>query len=359
VRGIVQERASLAVAIGSLPTTRYRGSKRRHSESIGAALSRARPTRLFDAFGGSGIVSIVADQLGIGAQYSDLYRWSTTCARTLLVNSYDQRDLETALTHLDSAFQFATPGFITSTFHGCYFTRPENIELDAVLRLLKSEKRPKIRDLIFFGIAQASLAKLPMSMFHRACLAQRTASVPHRSGNLTTWNTPFRILAPRFIQEAVLFTWRRRMRHVVVHASASSAVPRLTTGEALFLDPPYVNAKGNGPTYGEAYHFLEGFSVGEEAWADGIDPDASHPVFSDAPSSEFEDRRGWTDGLSGLATRGEAATILATARERDHPGARELYGLLRERFGRVRREKIASRTIFSDAPNSEFLFVAS
>jgi len=351
--------STIAVAVGQLPTTRYRGSKRRHAATIGTALVLARPRRLYDAFGGSGTVSVLADRLGISAQYSDIYHWTTTCARTLLVNTYERRNLRKALERVDLAIQNARTGFVSSAFDDCYFTKAENLELDGLLNLLRREESRRVHDLIFYGVAQAALAKLPMSMFHRACLKQRTADVERRAGNLAIWSTPFRVLVPRFMEEAVMFTWIRRMRHVVIRGDAVDTVPSLEGDEALFLDPPYVNPCGDAPTYAEAYHFLEGFALGEVRWRRGLTYEKSHPIYVNCTDSDFESGQGWIDGIRTLVDAGSAATILATARQRDVPGARQLGRLLRARFSVVRRRTISETTLFSEKPNKEYLFVAS
>jgi adenine-specific DNA-methyltransferase len=332
---------------GQLPSTRYRGSKRRHARSIAAALAVNRPKYLYDAFGGSGVVSALADQMGINSHYSDIFRWTTKCARVLLVNDYDQSEMQAVLEKVDAAILSAPSGFISNTFRGIYFTQEENAELDGVLELLHGESNRRFHDLVFYGVAQAALAKLPMSMFHRACLKQRLTEVDRRGGNLSTWNTPFRVLAPRFIREAVMFTWSRRMTHVVIQRSATDSVPELHSDDALFLDPPYVSPDGHAPTYAEAYHFLEGLASGEQKWRRGINPDRNHPVFSGGPRSEFETNEGWTRGMVSLIGAARRGSVLATARERDSPGARKLGQLLRTEFESVRRETIAESTIES------------
>lgn len=349
----------MALAVDRLPTTRYRGSKRKSSMAIGLALLGSRPTRLFDAFGGSGTVSLLADQLEIPTQFSDIYTWVVGCARTLLVHQYDRVDLADLLGAVDSAVIDARPGFISRTFRGCYFTSAENLELDGLSALYEQESCQAARDLILYGVAQAALAKLPMALFHRACLKQRVSPVERRNGNLSTWNTPFRVLVPHFMREAAIFTWTRKLRHRVLLRDATAAVPEIKSGEAIFLDPPYVSPDGHAPTYLESYHFLEGFAVGVDDWQRGLRWGGSHPIFLDSARSNFETRDGWINGVASLARAGRNGTVLGTARARDSPGASDLRFLLVSSFRDVHRSVISKRTIFTDRPNREYLFTAS
>lgn len=346
-------------ALRNLPSTRYRGSKRRHAAFIARELGTLDASRLYDAFGGSGSVTALADGLGVRSHYNDLYAWTTKCARVLFVHKYTQRDLAYAVRVIDEATRERHTGFIARTYSGCYFTHRENQELDGLLQAMQGVGARHVKDLLFYGIAQAALAKMPMSMFHRASLKQRLAKVPRNSRNETTWSTPFRALVPRFLEEAVVFSWRRNHRHVVTRKDALDAVDSLDSDEVLFLDPPYVNPRSGVPTYAEAYHFLEGFACGAEEWRAKLDWRGSHPIFRGCHESSFENPMGWEAGVRTLVDRAEKGSVIATARERDDPGARQLKRFLRARFKNVKVCGIRSSTIFSDTENREYLFLAT
>jgi hypothetical protein len=320
-------------------------------------LSGAR--RVLDPFAGSGIVSMIADTLGIPSHYNDLYRWTTSCARALLTHSYSRCDLLTLLNRVESAIAGAEPSFITEYYHECYFTPEENLELDGLLLALEQTRSERLQDLLFYGIAQAALAKMPMSMFHRASIAQRLADVPRHSGNIVTWSTPFGALVPKFIQEAVMFSWQRRSHHTVTRKDALGAVRKVPTDCSLFLDPPYLNSSQRVPRYDEAYHFLEGFRLGHQVWEQWLDGSHTHPIFRGAPLSSFETSEGWTEGMGLLLDKVDGGTVIATARVNDRPGSADLRRLLRSRFEMVRARRLHSSTIFTKRSNPEYLFWAS
>ena len=343
---------------GRLPSTRFRGSKRRYAAQIAEHLVELDPKFVRDPFGGSASVSAIADSLGIKSHYNDLYSWTVTCARTLLVHRYTQADLDRAQDRVADFMRDARPGFISREYKDCYFTKAENLELDGLLECLATTKSERMHDLVFYGVAQAALAKMPMSMFHRASLKQRTAKVDRRSGNATTWSRPFRTLVPRYLDEAVLYTWRRRTTHTVTQGDALRRCGKVGGDAALFLDPPYINPGGGVPDYSEAYHFLEGLVQGEKHWATGLQRGGKHPIY-DAPKSDFEQAQGWTSGVTQLLDKVEGGSVVATARERDSPGARKLRELLKAKFRSVSSRKLHTSTIFTSTPNPEVLFRAA
>lgn len=355
---VQREAMSVKEVARLLPSTRFRGSKRRYAAQIAQHFVSLNPKLVQDPFGGSASVSAVCDALGINSHYNDLYDWTVTCARTLLVHRYTQGDLDRVRDRVTDFMRDATPGFISREYDNCYFTAAENLELDGLLECLATTKSGRLHDLVFYGVAQASLAKMPMSMFHRASLRQRTTKVERRSGNITTWNTPFRTLVPRYMDEAVLFTWRRRATHKVTKGDALSRCRKVSSDAALFLDPPYINPGGGVPDYSEAYHFLEGFVRGEKQWERGLQRGGSHPIYV-ARKSDFEQAAGWTAGITQLLDKVEGGGVVATVRERDSPGARKLRQLLKEKFRSVSSKRLHTSTIFTATPNAEYLFLAA
>jgi hypothetical protein len=354
-----QSKRSIESVTYSLPTTRYRGSKRRYARQIAEELSRSSPSRIIDPFAGSGVVSAIADTLGVPSRFNDLYQWTCSCARALLIHSYSHRDVFDLIRRVDEAITFADRGFVTEYFHECYFTDKENLELDGLLSGFEQIRSDRLRDLLFYGVAQASLAKMPMSMFHRASIAQRLADVPRQSGNSTTWSTPFRVLVPKFILEAALFSWQRRAHHTVTCGGALEAVSKVPAGCTLFLDPPYLNPCGRVPGYDEAYHFLEGFRVGRGIWEQWLDGSGSHPIFRGSPKSMFDTVGGWVDGIDSLLAMVDGGSVIATARLHDRPGSTTLRRLLLRRFRRVHSHLLHTSTIFTRRLNPEYLFCAS
>lgn len=355
---IKQVAATPEDAARRLPSTRFRGSKRRFAAPIAKHLIDLEPKLVRDPFGGSASVSCTADALGIKSHYNDLYDWTVTCARTLLVHRYTQGDLDRIQDRVADFIADARPGFVSHEYKDCYFTKAENLELDGLLECLATTRSTRLHDLVFYGVAQAALAKMPMSMFHRASLKQRTSRVDRKSGNATTWNTPFRSLVPRYMDEAVVYTWRRRTTHTVTQGDAVAQCRKVGSDTALFLDPPYINPGGGVPEYSEAYHFLEGLVQGEKAWSQGLRRGGKHPIYQ-ARTSTFEEADGWTAGVNDILAKVDGGSVVATARQRDSPGARKLRELLKGKFRSVSSRRLQATTIFTGTPNAEYLFLAT
>lgn len=303
-------------------------------------------------------MSALADSLEISTRYNDLYHWTTSCARALLVHQYSNADLDDALGLVEIACSNRRPGFVSRNFDGVFFTRNENLELDGLLEVVEDEGSSIMRDLVFYGVAQAALAKMPMSMFHRPSLKQRLRRIARRSYNVKIWNTAFAELVPEYVAEAVHFAWRRKAKHSVTIADATRVGLGGSSEAAVFLDPPYISHRG-APSYAHAYHFLEGFAVGSAAWQESLDTRFRMPVFRGAKESCFDSREGWVHGMTRILHAVRSSTVLATARQRDNPGARVLHQMLTSKFASVRRKRVLSSTIFSDSPNEEYLFVAA
>jgi adenine-specific DNA-methyltransferase len=343
--------------IEHLPTTRYRGSKRRFAKMIFEQLKAADPTRIIDPFGGSGSISAVADAMGVNSRYNDRFLWSTRCAKALFAHDYTPAEARQAETIADSCMASAKIGFVSERFEGMYFKPEENLELDGLLNLLDGGSLDEATaDLVFYGMSQAALMKMPMSMFHRASLDQKTAQVERKSGNFVTWHKPFRALVPKRIHEAAAFAMRRNADHEVTNVDALKSYRYSRNGDVLFLDPPYVNPRG-GPTYDVAYHFIEGFAHGEEVWKNGLNSDVP-PIFSKDFASEFETASGWERGLEAIVSRARKHATVGTAREKDDPGAKAMARVLEGIYGNVSESILQSKVIFSKTKNPEKMFTA-
>jgi hypothetical protein len=266
-----------------------------------------------------------------------------------LVNTLKKISLGLSRTHA---------GFISETYSKCYFTDRENLELDGLLEVMERTRSERIKDLLFYGIAQAALLKMPMSMFHRASLKQRLTRVDRKSRNKASWDRPFGALIREFVEEAVIYGWQRNLRHTVTKMDALSAIGDIDSDELLFLDPPYINCRGGVPTYGEAYHFLEGFAQGISRWQGNLDTSGSHPMFR-CQESSFETPEGWLSGIRMLLDCATRGSVVATARQYDEPGARQMRRMLKDHFKQVECRKMHASTIFSNAQNGEYLFLAT
>ncbi len=278
------------------PSTRYQGSKARSAAWIVERLDVYGCETALDAFGGTGAVAWRLKQAGLAVTFNDALEWNRQVGLALIAN-----DRETVDPRIASAIGTLRKGrsygsFIARTFGGIYYTDAENAWLDVAIQNIDAEHAGHARSLLLFALFQACLVKRPYNLFHRANLAMRLRRVPRSFGNKVTWERPFDELMPRYLGEANRAVFRGRRRCKAIRKDVLDVPAGL---DLVYLDPPYVPARGPGVDYLDFYHFLEGLSRYDE-WPDRID--RSSP------------RRGMPaqDTISGWADRRRIANLLET-----------------------------------------------
>jgi adenine-specific DNA methylase len=311
------------------PSTRYQGSKRKLLKWIGAKLHSIPFDTVLDCFGGTASVAYLFKTWGKSVVCNDVLRCNAEVAKAL-IEPPAQPLTEHAVVRLlrpDSSRRY--DDVISRNFSGIYFTDSENAWLDVVAQNIASLpmlQQPRA----YFALFQACLRKRPYNLFHRRNLYMRTADVQRGFGNKATWDAPFE---QHF--RAALAELQR--------AEFDAGVPcRATCGDALecagefdlvYIDPPYMNARGLGVDYQQFYHFLEGL-VDYSHWESRIDRTRKHLPFRREPSP-------WCDpaqiyqAFEQLFARHAQATLVVSYRSDGIPSESELTALLRRFKPRV------------------------
>ncbi|MDD5306552.1 MAG: DNA adenine methylase [Deltaproteobacteria bacterium] len=248
------------------PSTRYLGSKRKLLGLLEGVLGRLAFDTALDAFSGTGAVAYLMKSMGKAVTANDALAANAVAARALVANQSEAlgskaQDLVSGLPRGNEA-----PGFVETEFDGIFFERDENRFLDQILPRVHALGGAQ-RDLALLALCGACLAKRPYNLFHRANLAMRRRDVPRSFGNKTTWDTPFAELFARYAAEndAAVFDSGRAcqaLRGDVLALDPSGY-------DLVYLDPPYVSARGAGVDYLDYYHFLEGLCE-PEGWGGRI-----------------------------------------------------------------------------------------
>src|SRR5579871_71265 len=317
-----------------MPTTRYQGSKRKLLPWLEQIFSGLEFETCLDAFGGSASVSHLLKRMGKAVTYNDDLEFNTTIGRALVEN--DSVRLDRARAHaLGTRSRARYPDFIERTFSGIYFKDAENRWLDVAVTNIRRLERGYGRDLAFFALFQACLAKRPYNLFHRKNLYMRTASIERSFGNKTTWETPFPEHFLARVEEAndAVFRGERRCRAVCSRAED-------VTGDfdLVYVDPPYLSRKGTGVDYRGFYHFLEGL-VRYESWPSLVDLASRNRRFRPEPSP-WNDPDDIAGAFSRIFERFERSTIVVSYRSEGIPGENELSRLLRRVKRRVVRHDL-------------------
>ncbi len=83
----------------------------------------------------------------------------------------------------------------------------------------------------------------------------RTAEVNRSFGNKKTWDKPFAHYIRQFAQEYNRLVFANGQRN---RAFCKDVFDLVTDYDLVYIDTPYMNAKGTGVDYLDFYHFLEG-----------------------------------------------------------------------------------------------------
>ncbi len=255
-----------------MPQTRFQGSKRKLADWILQNLSGLEFDTVLDAFGGTGSISHAFKRAGKSVTYNDRLRFNHLIGLALIENAgrtLSPDEVERVVARDDGR---TYDDFIERTFHDIYFTDDENRWLDAAVANIDRLEDPYARAIAFFALFQAALAKRPYNLFHRRNLYMRNADVKRSFGNKKTWDTPFEDHFRKFVAEAnqAVFDNGKPCRSTAADCQAIEGAFDL-----VYIDTPYMNARGVGVSYRDFYHFLEGLTDCAH-WSERIDWSSKH-----------------------------------------------------------------------------------
>ena len=340
---------------GGFPPTRYRGSKRKLLPFLDGVFGRLSGDRVLDAFGGTGAVSYLLRARGWRVSYNDALQANALSAEALLAAPGPGCCPASLLRLLRADPQQAYADLIAREYAGIYYTDEENVLLDRAAQNLARWPAGVPRAQAWFALAQACLIKRPYNLFHRANLSLRTASVPRTFGNARSWERPFAELLPRFAAQAQAA--RRDGPPAEVRCGELLEVEGAF--DLVYLDPPYLPAKGPAVDYAGAYHFLEGL-LDYAGWGERIDRGRRHRPYR-APPSPWA-RRDQALGLwERAARRFEGATLVASYRSDGFPTPAQIAAVLGRVKGSVQVLDAGGRryALSTRAGSRELVFVAA
>lgn len=265
------------------PSTRYQGSKAKLANWIWDKISKLYFDSCLDAFGGTGAMAYRLKQAHKQVTYNDYLRFNYWIGRALVENSSLQ------LSHRDAQWILGThdvcyPSLIADTFADTYFTDDENRWLDRVVTNIYQMDNVYKESLAFFALAQSCIVKRPYNLFHRKNLYIRTADVKRTFGNKISWDRPFVEWFRQFVEEANLAVFDNGKANKALNQDVFDIEGDF---DLVYLDPPYISARGVGVDYRDFYHFLEGLA-NYERWLEQIDMTSKHRRLVPQPND-------WTD----------------------------------------------------------------
>jgi adenine-specific DNA-methyltransferase len=269
------EQFSLTKDLPKFPTTRYQGSKRKIVPQLAVLLGNLSGRTLIDLFSGSGTVSLLARFLDKSVIANDYMRYNSNTADLFLnfdSNNFTPKKYAEDLDHLLYQAPFKSVCLVEKNYSGIYFKDAENLEIDRFCQNI-SDFPDQLKKLYIYAVGQALIKKRPYNLFHRANLEMRTKDVERSFGNAKTWETSIKEHALKCINELFKFpTHNCEPNHKATCVNTSNLSQFPKDIDIVYLDPPYINGKGQAVDYSDFYNFLEGlmdyelFSQGDQKY---------------------------------------------------------------------------------------------
>jgi len=322
------------------PATRYLGSKRKLLPALEAVFGAIDFRTALDPFTGTAAVAYLLKTLKKRVVAADLLEANAVAARALVVNSSERLGAVVDDIVRGLPDPGAAPGFVETTFDGVFFEREENRFIDQVLPRIEALGGRR-RDLALWALNQACLAKRPYNLFHRANLAMRRRDVARSFGNKATWDKPFADLVRRFVAAADAAVFDSGQEHRALVADVAEIDP--SGFDLVYLDPPYVSARGQGVDYLDYYHFLEGLCR-PSGWGARILRRYRHLPLAGRGASPWSDPARVAGAFEAAIARFAASTIVVSYRSDGVPSVEEIARWLANAGKRVETVDLGSYT---------------
>lgn len=311
------------VDLAAFPPTRYQGSKRKLLTPLASAFQTLEFDTALDVFGGTGSVSSLLRRLGKHVTYNDYLRSNSTMVVPMLASNGEQLETDDLEFILAIDPEYSYKEFIQVTFDGVFFTTEENKWLDTVAQNIPRLPSDQKRSIAYFALFQSCLIKRPYNLFHRKNLYMRLSEVDRTFGNKTSWDTPFVDHFVRFLEVANQSAKFTTNPAIILNSDAREIQD---TFDLVYLDPPYLNAKGAGIDYLDFYHFLEGL-VEYERWPERINYNRKHLPISE-PKSDWSNPKFSHGAFMDLFQSHSESTIVVSYRNDGYPSREELKEML-------------------------------
>ncbi len=343
-----------ADTIGVFPSTRYQGSKYKIITWIDSFTKGLKFTSVLDAFGGTGCVGYMFKKKGKRVFYNDSLKFNYYVGLALIENSkiiLDDDDVD-FISRKHTKIKY--PTFIYDTFHDIYFTDAENKWLDIVITNIGHIKDKYKQALAYYSLFQACIIKRPYNLFHRKNLYIRMAEVERSFGNKKTWDTPFEDHFRKFIEEGNNAVFDNGGKN---KAFCSDVFDLEVKADLVYIDTPYLSAKGVGVNYFDFYHFLEGI-VFYEKWPDWIEKKSKHKKLVNG-KNEWCNKGKIHQSFERLFKKYVDSILIISYRDDGIPTIDELVSIVKKYKNSIEVKKLDYKYVLSNGNSKEVLIIAS
>lgn len=340
--------------MGLLPSTRYQGSKHKILQWIDYCTKDLDFCTVLDAFGGTGSVGYMYKKNGKQVFYNDSLAFNHYVGLALIENGSVILTDEDVNLILRKQPKIKYPSFIYDTFHDIYFTDEENRWLDVVITNIRKMHSTYKQALAYYALFQSCIIKRPYNLFHRKNLYIRTAEVERSFGNKKTWDTSFEDHFLRFVEAANNAAFDNGKKNRAFHSDIFDLViPRV---DLVYIDTPYISAKGMGVNYFDFYHFLEGIVFYDE-WSGLIDENSKHKKLKNG-KNEWCNKAEIHSAFEQLFDKFKDSIMVVSYRDDGTPTTPELVQMLKKHKESVEIKKLDYKYALSTGSSKEVLIIA-
>lgn len=338
---------------GVLPSTRYQGSKYKIIKWIDYYTKDLKFDSVFDTFGGTGCVGYMFKKNGKQVFYNDSLKFNYYVGLAIIENSKIILEDEDVGFILKKQSKIKYPTFIYGTFHDIYFTDEENKWLDVVVTNIVQIKDKYKQSLAYYALFQACIIKRPYNLFHRKNLYIRTAEVERSFGNKKTWDTPFEEHFRKFVEEGNNAVFDNKKKNKVFY---SDIFDLDVNADLIYIDTPYISAKGVGVNYFDFYHFLEGI-VFYDQWQNLIDEKSKHKKIKNG-KNEWCNKGEIHQAFERLFKKFKDSILVVSYRDDGTPTINELVEMLKKHKKSIEVKKLEYKYVLSNGSSKEVLIIA-
>ncbi len=339
---------------GILPSTRYQGSKYKIIKWIDYCTKELKFNSVLDAFGGTGCVGYMFKKNGKQVFYNDSLKFNHYVGLTIIENSKTILDNNDVDFILKKHPEIKYPTFVYDTFHDIYFTDEEDKWLDIVITNISQIQDKYKQALAYYALFQACIIKRPYNLFHRKNLYIRTAEVKRGFGNKKTWDTPFEDHFRKFVEEGNGAVFDNKKKNKAFY---SDIFDLDVNADLVYIDTPYISAKGVGVNYFDFYHFLEGI-VFYDQWPNLIDEKSKHKKIKNG-KSEWCNKGEIHQAFEKLFKKFKDSILVVSYRDDGTPTIDELVDMLKKYKKSIEVKKLDYKYVLSNGNSKEVLIIAN
>ncbi len=339
--------------VGILPSTRYQGSKYKIVKWIDYYTKDLKFDSVLDAFGGTGCIGYMFKKNSKQVFYNDSLKFNYYVGLAIIENATTILEDEDVSFILKKQSKINYPTFIYDTFHDIYFTDEENKWLDVVVTNISRIKDKYKQALAYYALFQACIIKRPYNLFHRKNLYIRTAEVERSFGNKKTWDTPFEEHFRKFVKEGNNAVFDNKKENKVF---CSDIFDLEIDADLIYIDTPYVSAKGVGVNYFDFYHFLEGI-VFYSQWQNLIDEKSKHKKIKNG-KNEWCNKVEISRAFEKLFKKFKDSIMVISYRDDGIPSIDELVTMLKKYKKFIAVKKLEYKYVLSNEVSKEVLIIA-